>query len=151
VRKVKQHLGDQIQIFSAGAEWDPVDHGLKGVVENLGLLGYTATGALYRTCDAGVVMMMTRHPSYLPMELMACGSLVITNENRYTRWLLEHERNCLLSETSASAVADAIVRGLEDDSLRKKITAQAAQEVRSQHSNWEAQAEKIYQYIVNKS
>jgi len=151
LRRLKQRMGDDVRIYSAGAEWDPSNYGLKGVIENLGLLGYSATGALYRTCDAGVVMMMTHHPSYLPLELMACGSLVITNENRYTRWLLEHEQNCLLSGTSPGALTEVIERGLRDQALRKSITQRAAQQVRSQYSNWDAQAEKIYEYMVSKS
>jgi GT2 family glycosyltransferase len=146
--KLKQRLGDQVEILSAGSEWNPADYGLKGVVENLGLLGYSATGALYRTCDAGVVLMMTRHPSYLPMELMACGSLVITNENRYTRWLLEHEKNCLLSDTTSSAVASTIERGLVDKDLRARIAREAREQIRARHSDWDLESEKIYRYMV---
>lgn len=52
MRKVKQTFGEDIRIVAAGAEWDPALYGLGGIVENLGLLGYRATGALYRTCDA---------------------------------------------------------------------------------------------------
>ncbi len=151
LKRLKQRMGDDVRIYSAGAEWDPSDYGLKGIIENLGLLGYSATGALYRTCDVGVVMMMTHHPSYLPLELMACGSLVITNENRYTRWLLEHEQNCLLSQTSPGALTQVIERGLRDRTLRKNITQRAAEQVRSQYSNWDAQAEKIYEYMVANS
>ena len=148
LRLLKNRMGDGVRIFSAGAEWNPSDYGLEGVVENLGLLGYSATGALYRTCDIGVVMMMTRHPSYLPMELMACGALVVTNENRYTRWLLENEKNCLLSETSPGALAEVMERGLRDNDLRARITKHAAGQVLSQYSDWDGQTEKIYQYIV---
>ncbi len=148
LQKLKKRMGDEVEILSAGSEWDPADYGLTGVVENLGLLGYSATGALYRTCHAGVVLMMTRHPSYLPMELMACGSLLITNENRYTRWLLDHENNCLLTDTSASTVAEAIERGLTDKCLRDSIKREAADQIRAHYSDWAGQAEKIYQYMV---
>jgi O-antigen biosynthesis protein len=96
-------------------------------------------------------MMMTRHPSYLPFELMACGALVITNENRYTHWLLEDEQNCLLSETTSSAMAAAIERGLNDANLRRTITRRAAERVRNEYSDWDSQAEKIYNYVVTKS
>ena len=67
--------------MTAGAEWSPRQFGLEGIVHNLGLLPYAATGALYRSCTAGVALMMTCHPSYLPFELMACGALVVTNSN----------------------------------------------------------------------
>ena len=94
--------------------------------------------------------MLTQHPSYLPMELMACGSLVITNRNRYTGWLLEHERNCLLSETSPTAIAETIERGLRDKPLREQITQRAAQQVRTEHSDWDEQCNKIYEYMLSK-
>jgi O-antigen biosynthesis protein len=83
------------------------------------------------------------------MELMACGALVVTNENRYTRWLLENERNCLLSETSPGAPAEVIERGLRDHDLRRNVARQAAEGIRTQLSGWAAQTEKIYQYIVS--
>lgn len=92
--------------------------------------------------------MMTRHPSYLPMELMVCGALVVTNHNPYTTWLLKDEENCLLSETSASAVAEALTRGLTDRALRERIIANAFQMVKERYSNWDKEAEKIYQYMV---
>ena len=37
--------------MTAGADWDVRDYGLDGVVHNLGILPYAATGALYRACD----------------------------------------------------------------------------------------------------
>ena len=145
--KVKRELGENVRFVAAGADWDPSVYGLDGVVQNLGLIGYSATGALYRACDAGVVMMMTRHPSYLPMELMACGALVVTNYNPHTSWLLRDRENCLLAGTSASAVADTIVRGLADYPLRSRI-AKAALETVRQYSEWDGQAEKIYNYML---
>lgn len=151
LRLVKGKMGDGVRIISAGAEWSPADYGLDGVVENLGLLSYPATGALYRVCDAGVVMMMTRHPSYLPMELMACGALVVTNQNRYTGWLLKNEENCLLTETSSGAIAAAIERGLKDNAFRQRIAARGAAFVRENYSDWDVQAEKTYRYILKKS
>jgi GT2 family glycosyltransferase/glycosyltransferase involved in cell wall biosynthesis/predicted nucleic acid-binding Zn-ribbon protein len=148
--RVKRALGDDIRIVAAGAEWEPSTYGLDGVVQNLGLIGYSATGALYRACDAGVVMMMTRHPSYLPMELMACGALVVTNYNPHTTWLLRDRENCLLTETSASAVADTVLEGLSDDALRSRIS-NAAQETVRHYEDWDSEADKIYRYMLNLS
>lgn len=149
--KLKQRMGDQVRVVSAGAEWNPSAYGLDGVIENLGLLSYSSTGALYRSCDAGVVMMMTRHPSYLPFELMACGALVITNDNRYTSWFLKHQENCLLSEPTSGAIAEAIQRGLCGERLRTAIVSRAAAQIRAKHSDWDSQAEKIYTYLVSNS
>jgi glycosyltransferase involved in cell wall biosynthesis len=149
LRTLKQRMGDRLLAISAGAEWDPRDYRLDGVVHNLGMLNYNSTGALYRACDAGVAIMMTRHPSYLPMELMACGALVVTNRNPDTSWLLKDGENCLLSDLSATSLADRIQEGLENESLRSRITETAANTVRAQFSDWDEPMEKIYRYMAS--
>src|ERR1035441_8673683 len=57
--------------------------------------------------------MKTRHPSYLPLELMACGAAVVTNRNPYTGWLLRDGENCVLAETSPSALAESLFAHFE--------------------------------------
>src|SRR5207253_3103176 len=71
LRIIKRRLGDSVTIVTAGEQWDPAQFGVDGLLHNLGVLDYRATGALYRACDAGAVMMTTAHTSYLPLELMA--------------------------------------------------------------------------------
>jgi glycosyltransferase involved in cell wall biosynthesis len=147
LKRLKQRLGEDVSIVTAGAEWSPAAYGVEGVVRNLGLLGYRETGALYRACDAGVVAMKTRHPSYLPLELMACGAAVVTNRNPYTGWLLRDGENCILAETSPSALAESLEEVLRDTALRARL-AEASAEVVGRYSDWPAQAEKIYQFMV---
>ncbi len=149
LRMLKQRMGEDLLAISAGAEWEPRDYHLDGVVQNLGILSYKNTGALYRMCDAGVAIMMTRHPSYLPMELMACGSLVVTNRNPDTAWLLKDGENCLLSDLSPSSLADRIQEGLENDSLRSQITARAGDFVQTDCGDWEKQIERIYGFMLS--
>ncbi len=139
---VKQRLGNEVYIVTAGADWDPAAYGLSGVLRNLGVLGYRATGALYRACDTGVVAMMTRHPSYLPMEMMACGCAVVTNRNLATGWLLKDGENCLLAEPSPTSTAETIEEVLRNSKLRDRLTTTAAQLVESKYSNWSAQGRR---------
>ena len=145
---VKKRMGNGVRIVTAGAEWSPRQFGLQGVVHNLGLLPYSATGALYRSCTAGVALMMTCHPSYLPFELMASGALVITNSNPYNTWLLKDRENCLLAENSPTALADALEEGLKNQSLREKLVGNAFRLIQEHHSNWDNQMEKIYRYLA---
>jgi glycosyltransferase involved in cell wall biosynthesis len=147
--EVKRRFGKNIRIYNAGADWNPKAYGLENVAENLGALNYHSTGALYRACDAGLVIMMTRHPSYLPMELMACGALVVTNRNRDTSWLLKDRENCLLAEPSVTAIADQVEQGLRNTTLRTGIVGRAAAQVASQFANWDSQVEKIHRYMVS--
>jgi len=147
LRKLKSRMGDRVRIVTAGAEWAPRQYGLDGVVHNLGLLGYHSTGALYRSCTAGVALMMTRHPSYLPFELMACGALVVTNRNPANAWLLKDRENCLLAEPGPTALADALEEGLRDHDLRERIVGEAARLIGERYSDWDGQMEKIWRFL----
>jgi glycosyltransferase involved in cell wall biosynthesis len=143
LRLVKAELGEGVHIFTAGADWRVEEYGLDGIVEHLGLLSYEETADLYRACDIGVVAMATRHPSYLPLELMACGALVCTNASPSTSWLLQAGDNCLLFDLSRSSVAETILFGAKNAALRSRITAQAVKTVDQGHANWEAVCEAI--------
>ncbi len=149
LRILKQRLGNAVEIFSAGAEWRPAEFDLGGVLDNLGVLSIEETAELYRSCDVGLVMMFTRHPSYLPFELMASGTLVVTNYNPATLWMLKDGENCLLSEASPTCLADTLERGLREHDLREQITARALEDIISGHRNWDAQIEKIYRFMVS--
>ena len=147
LKKLKRSFGEDLTIITAGAEWDLRAHGLEGIVQHLGLLNYQTTGALYRACDAGLVMMMTRHPSYLPMELMACGSLVITNRNPDTAWLLQDGDNCLLAAPTATSLANRVEEGLKDSDLRRRVTANAQARVQGTYQDWDAATDEIYVHM----
>lgn len=145
--KLKERLGNRVHIVAAGNDWKAADYGLGGVIENLGLLSYEETAQLYRGCDAGLAMMFTRHPSYLPFEFMASGCLVVSNINSATSWFLKDEENCLLSLPSASCIADTLARGLQDHELRQRITTNAAQFIKDDFSDWSASIERVYNYM----
>ncbi|MEA2784732.1 MAG: O-antigen biosynthesis protein [Candidatus Eremiobacteraeota bacterium] len=147
LKTVKRRFGDGVEIFSAGSPWDPYAFGLDGVLTNLGLLGYHATGALYRSVDVGTVIMMTSHPSYLPMELMACGATVVTNYNERTGWLLRDDGNCLLAETTASALAARVADAVGDARLRRRISEAAAAEVESRYADWNGTAVDLFRRL----
>ncbi|MEM8531565.1 MAG: glycosyltransferase [Chloroflexota bacterium] len=149
MRQLKHHFGNRIQIISAGQHWQPRDFGLEGIVENRGLLSYEETAQLYRTCAVGLVMMFTRHPSYLPFELMASGCLVVSNMNHANTWFLKNEENCLLTPPSATCIAETITHALEDQALRQRITTAAHHLINSQYTNWDEQIARIYNYICN--
>ncbi len=108
LKQLKEKYGNRVKIFSAGSKWNQEIYDSEGEIENLGVLPYEKTGGLYRSCDLGVVFMFTKHPSYLPFELMACGCPVLTNRNAATTWLLKDNINCALAEPTVSAVCERI-------------------------------------------
>ena len=74
LRRLKRRHGDAIEIVCAGEDWTPGQYGMSGVLENVGLLeSLDQVAELYRSCDVGLVFMLTRHPSYQPLEFMASG------------------------------------------------------------------------------
>lgn len=148
VRLLKRRHGDRIEIISAGSGWDTAQFGLGGVVRNLGLLPYAETGALYRSADAGLVAMATRHPSYLPFELMACGAAVVTTRNPHTGWMLRDGENSLLCEMTRSDIAATVDRLVGDDGLRDAIAAQGRADIEARHRDWNATLEGIHGILV---
>ncbi|WP_165909596.1 glycosyltransferase [Variovorax guangxiensis] len=147
LKKIKDCYGKRVEIVTAGQSWDPAPYGLAGLINNLGLLSYEETGALYRAADAGLVAMATRHPSYLPFELMASGAAVITNRNSTTAWLLRDKENCLLFEMTASDIFEAVSRLIEEPSLRNSLVANARQCIDKHHSSWDGTCLKIFDVI----
>jgi len=146
LRRLKDELGAAIDIVSAGETWTPEHYGLLGVVRNLGLLPYEKTADLYRSCDVGLCFMFTKHPSYLPLELMACGVTVVTNNNPANTWLFEHERNCLLAEPTSTCVLEQLGRAARDSYLRERLSAAGIKRV--QKTTWEEQIDKVYDSLI---
>lgn len=146
LRKVKAQMGDRVQIICAGTGWDPAEFDLVGVVESVGLLPYRETGNLYRSCHAGFVMMMTKHPSYLPFELMACGTTVVTNHNEANTWLLRDGSNCLLSPPTANCLAQTLVYALENHVGLEGVRQAAAEEMK-QRSGWEDSLSRVAAFM----
>ena len=141
--KVKERLGDRVEIVCAGADWNPGAYKMLGKLENLGVLPLEQVAELYRSCDIGLVLMMTKHPSYQPLEFMASGMVTVTNANPATEWLLRHDENALIAAPAGSLIAEQIVRAAEDPDLRARLTATALAEVRSA-PRWEDQLERIW-------
>ncbi|WP_141618115.1 glycosyltransferase [Myxococcus sp. AB036A] len=139
--RLKRELGPAVEVLAAGAEWDPEAYGVRGLVTNLGMLPAERTAALYRECDVGLCFMFTRHPSYLPLEMMGCGVTVVTNDNPTNRWLLAHGDNCLLAEPTPSGVLARLREAVSDGALRQRLGANAAERVR--RTTWEAEVDRV--------
>lgn len=147
LRRLKDAVGDRVDILCAGAPWHPREYGLEGVVTNLGLLGYAETAELYRSCHIGFVMMMTRHPSYLPFEFMACGGLVVSNDNPANAWLLQNDYNCLLAPTSAPAIAQRLAHAVEHYGELDSIRRNGQELIACDHSNWDHTFSGVFAFM----
>ena len=136
-----------MRIVTAGSWANPDDLG--SGITHLGLLDYAQTGELYRTCDVGVALTVSEHPSYLPLELMACGVPVVAFDNPAGDWILHHEVNSLRARRTVDGLADAIGALAADGSLRAKLSAGALDTIASGFSNWDAALGDIHNYLCD--
>ncbi|HZB40794.1 MAG TPA: glycosyltransferase, partial [Ilumatobacter sp.] len=145
--QVKQRMGDRVRIVTAGSWARPDDLG-RGI-EHLGLLDYRETGALYRTCDAGIALTLSEHPSYLPLELMACGTPVVAFDNPAGDWILHHEQNALRSPRTVDGLANALIRIATDGALRCRLGDKALADIATRHGDWGTALQEIYGYLCD--
>jgi O-antigen biosynthesis protein len=145
LRTVKRRLGDRVRIVTAGSWARPDDLGLG--IEHLGLLDYRDTGKLYRSCDLGLVLTVSEHPSYLPLELLACGTPVVAFDNPAGDWILRDERNCLRSPRTVDGLIEAIERLVSDRTLRERLGAQGIDDIEAVHGDWESALAGIYSHL----
>jgi len=145
LERIKKKYGECVRIYTAGAQWNSQFYEAENIINNLGLLSYEETPFLYRKCDLGIVFMFTKHPSYLPFELMACGCTVLTNYNPATTWLLKDGFNCLLTEPSISCICEKIETIMNNPDLRKKLTSNAIDSLAD--NTWDNEIERIYKFI----
>lgn len=145
LREVKHRLGPRVRIVAAGSRHVGFDPDIR----HLGLLDYRATGPLYRRCDVGLALQVSKHPSYLPLELMACGVPVVAFDNPYGHWVLHDGENSRLAMRTAGAIADQLERLVVDAEERRRLAAGALVTIDEGHSDWDAALAGAYDYLCD--
>ncbi len=147
LRELKDRLGDRVRIVTAGS-W-ATDPAASDAVKQLGLLSYKATGDLYRRCDVGLALTVSKHPSYLPLELMACGVPVVAFDNAWGHWILKDGENSLLARRTVTGVVDALERLCVSRPLREKLAENAIASIAENHNEWDAAFSDVYAYLCD--
>lgn len=146
LRSVKDALGSQVEILSVGFDFDPKQYGVENDIQNLGVLRtMDEIGALYRSCHIGLSFMFTAHPSYQPLEYMASGAAVVTNDNPWNAWLFRHRENALLADPIVDGVVDAILELATDRSLLESIQNKGLETVKEM--SWDKAFVQIRNYL----
>ena len=141
--EIKRIHGDGVRIVAAGARYLPDSADFI----DLGLLDYRATGRLYRETDIGLTMQISRHPSYLPLELMSSGVPMVAPDSEWFTWLFTNEENCLLTMRTLDDVVaklDALVR---DPELRHRLSGNALATIAANHSDWDSNLAGVHRYM----
>lgn len=107
--EVTRRLPDVKVIF---AGWDVSEYYIPYEHLNCGVVRLDELPDLYSQCDVALVLSFT-NLSLLPLELMACGTPVVSNRAPCTEWLLNDE-NARLASPTVEALADALCTVLQD-------------------------------------
>lgn len=145
--ELKRRLGLGVRIVTAGSWATPNDLG-RGI-EHLGLLDYRDTGKLYRQCDLGIALTVSEHPSYLPLELLACGAPVVAFDNPAGDWIIQHEVNSIRCPRTVDGLAEGLERLATDGQLRARLRQRGLEDIAARHSNWDAALSGIYEYLCD--
>ena len=136
LNEVVRRLPD-VQVIFAG--WDISNYHIPFAHQNCGSLSLNELPDIYSQCKAALVLSFT-NLSLLPLELMACGTPVVSNRAPCTEWLL-NDRNSRLAPPTVDALADALCTVLEDPNeaarLRQGGFATAAA------TDWRMEARKV--------
>ena len=147
--ELKRRLGDRVRILAAGS-WSMPDPGDSlPTTAHLGLLDYADTGELYRHCDMGLALTVSEHPSYLPLELMACGAAVVAFDNPAGSWLLRDGDNCLLAPRTVDGLVDRLEAMAVNPTLRHRLAEQAMKDIVERNSDWDAALSGVYAYMTH--
>ena len=92
---------------------------------------------------------MSKHPSYLPLELMACGVPVVAFDNPWGHWILRDGENSVLARRTVTGLVDAMERLCVNPQLREKLSTNALADIAARHGNWDHAFQGIYGYLCD--
>ena len=82
---------------------------------------------------------------------MACGSLLVSNNNRANHWLLKDNENCLLAPASGPAIADRLAYAVDHFDQLEGIRANGQKTIQRDHSDWDLAMSEIMAYMKSLS
>ncbi len=89
--------------------------------ENLGIISLKKCNELYNTCSVGLCI-SSSNPSRIPFEMMAAGLPVVELHMENNFYDMPDE-GVLLAHHTPESIAEAIIRLLDDEKLRKTMSA----------------------------
>jgi glycosyltransferase involved in cell wall biosynthesis len=135
IKRLKPRFGSAIEINCAGAYFNAKDFGIDGYINYIGMLPYEETGNLYKSIDIGVSLMASSHPSYPPIEMMACGVTVVTNTNPATAKFFNQDNSVIVSPV-VDEVVEQLAFLIENPRARADIGKKAAKFARLNVPDW---------------
>ena len=144
---VHQRRPDVEVVFYGCRDHDLYPHEITFPYTNRGILKEQELAELFSSSEVGVVLSST-NCSLVPPEMMACRCAIVDLDRETVHGVLEHETNALLAEPTPQAIADAVVRLLDDEPLRQRLIETAYQQV--QQLSWATSARRVEEILVKK-
>ena len=112
---------------------------------NRGKLPQEELAQLFSSSDIGVVFSLS-NPSFIPLEMMACGCAVL--EIASERWdgILTHNEDAWLVEPKTEAVVEGLRKLLTDEKLRADLVANGLALTRKM--SWRNSARQIERILL---
>lgn len=96
-----------------------------------------------------MALTVSEHPSYLPLELNACGVPVIAFDLPAGYWILKDGENSLLARRSIDSLAEKLETLVTDHELRGRLSAGADANIEAHHSSWPVAFGEIYSFLCD--
>lgn len=104
-----------------------------------GVLTPEGLAVVYKECSLALVLSFS-NVSLLPLEIMACGTPVVSNDGAWVEWLLNNDY-CAVSGSDVDSIARTISDLLADEDLLRHLSQRGRDFARA--TSWEVEAQKI--------
>jgi glycosyltransferase involved in cell wall biosynthesis len=128
-----------VEVVLAG--WDLSRYDIPFKHQDLGVVPVKALADVYNTCDVALVLSLT-NLSLLPLELMACGVPIVSNDGPNNAWLL-NAFNAKLSRTNPTDLANAVCDVLNDTNEAHRLIRSGLEA--AHQTSWTQEAERMGQ------
>ena len=111
---------------------------------NAGIVTPADLAEFYTQCDIILVMSLT-NLSLLPLEVMACGGVVATQDGEANSWII-NKKNAIIIDCDPVHIADTLADYLLNTEKMQEIRDNGINLARQ--TDWGTETEKVYQYII---
>ncbi|WBM72085.1 glycosyltransferase family 4 protein [Buttiauxella sp. WJP83] len=125
------------------AGWDMDDYKFEHDFVNAGLLAVEELPEIYSNCDIALVLSFT-NLSLLPLEIMACGCVVVSNEGDNVEWLLNKD-NAVISSPAPMQLAENICKLLNEPNELLSLRQRGMDFASS--TSWEKEGNKLVEIL----
>ncbi len=129
------------------AGWDTSSYRIPFPHLNAGNVALKDLPDLYNQCDVALVLSLT-NLSLLPLELMACGCPVVSNNGPHVEWLL-NDHNAVLADAEPEALSEAIMSLLRDEHRRKQMVEASIRF--ATNTSWDVETAKVAGFFAHLS